>query len=116
MKRDMDLCRKILFTIEESDELVIYCLEIEGYSLTQTSYHCKLLYEAGLVSDYDSRSYDDEISEFGVGQLTWEGHDYLEKIRDDTRWNKIKAYITEKALPFTIDIVKDILPAIISIL
>ena len=116
MKRDMDLCRKILFAIEASDELVIYGLDIEGYSSTQIAYHCKLLYEAGLISDYGAMSSDDEISEFGVGQLSWDGHDYLEKIRDDTTWNKIKAYITEKALPFTIDIVKDILPSIISIL
>ena len=38
MKRDMDLCRKILFKIEELyDSTAIYNLEIEGYTRSQVA-------------------------------------------------------------------------------
>lgn len=30
--------------------------------------------------------------------LTWKGHEYAEKLRDNERWEKIKRYISEKSL------------------
>ena len=33
---------------------------------------------------------------------------FLDKIREDTTWNNVKKTIKEKALPFTIEVVKAI--------
>lgn len=53
MKRDMDLARKILLEIEKQYvSTAIYDLDIEGYDVATVAYHCKILYEAGLISNY----------------------------------------------------------------
>ena len=105
----MELCRKILFAIEEQYvDTAIYHLKIENYSMEQIAYHCKILYEAKLVSDYEAEYGDDHILSFGVGSITWEGHEYLDKIRQDSIWNKTKNIIKEKGLPMTIDVISKI--------
>ena len=115
MKRDMDLCRKILFAIEEQYvDVVLYNISIEGYSMEEVAYHCKILRDAKLISDYGAQYASDQIYSFGVGSLTWEGHEFLDKVREDTIWNKTKGIISSKLLPMTLDVVKDVATSIIS--
>ena len=115
MKRDMDLVRLILLEIEERyRSTAIYNLTIDGYDTETVAYHCKILDEAGLISDYKAKYADNEIYVFGVGPLTWDGNDFLEKIRDDSRWKKVKDTISQKGLPLAIDTIKSIANAIIS--
>ena len=115
MKRDMDLIREILLEIENQYvSTAIYNLKIEGYSIETIAYHCKLLYEAGLISDYKAQYADNTIYSFGVGSLTWEGNDYLDKVRDNSVWKKTKDTITQKGLPLIIDTIKTISTAIIT--
>lgn len=115
MKRDMELVRKILFAIEEQCvDTAIYCLEIEGYSTEEVAYHCKILYEAGLVSNYKAQYADGHIYIFGVGSLTWDGCEFLDKIRSDTVWNKTKDVVKKKGLPLVLDVVKEVASSVIS--
>ena len=115
MQRDMELVRKILFKIEETvDNVACYNLKIEGYSMDQVAYHCSILYEGGYIYDYEAQYGGNEIYSFGVGRLTWEGHDFLDKIREDTIWKKTKETISDKGLPFVFDIVKSISTEIIT--
>lgn len=115
MKRDMELCRKILFAIEEQYvDTSIEDLEIPGYTANQVAYHCQILENAGLVSYYHSESDEEGLEFFEVGSLTWEGHDFLDKIREDTVWNRTKNIITEKGLPMILDVVKQVSTDIIS--
>lgn len=115
MKRDMDLCRKILFAIEERYvDVVLYNISIEGYSMEEVAYHCKILRDAKLISDYGAQYASNQIYSFGVGSLTWEGHEFLDKVREDTIWNKTKGVISSKLLPMTLDVVKDVATSIIS--
>ncbi len=44
MKRDMDLCRKILFAVEDCDERFCYDLKLEGYKQEEVNYNAKLLF------------------------------------------------------------------------
>lgn len=114
MKRDMELVRKILFKIEEIvDNVVEYNIKIEGYTMEQIAYHCSILYEGGYISDYKAQYADGGICSFGVCRLTWEGHDFLDKIREDTVWNKTKETIKIKGLPLVFDIVKSVSTGII---
>ena len=115
MKRDMDLVRLILLEIEDKyRSTAIYDLAIDGYDTEMVAYHCKILYEAGLISDYKARYADNEIYVFGVGSLTWDGNDFLEKIRDDSQWKKVKETITKKGLPLVVDTIKSVANALIS--
>ena len=53
----MDLVRLILLKIEEEYvSTALYNIEIDGYDKETIAYHCKILHEAGFVSDYGSRS------------------------------------------------------------
>lgn len=108
MKRDMDLVRKILLKIEESPEYsFISPFNIEGYNEDQISYHIELLDEAGLIKAK-------ELSTMGnyswiPDRLTWEGHEFLEASRDDTRWEKAKKTIIEKGGNFAFSLLQNVL-------
>lgn len=115
MKRDMDLIRKILIKIEEEyQSTAIYDLSIDGYDRETVAYHCNLLYEEKLISDYASQYGDDSLCFFAVGHLTWEGHDLLDKIRDDSQWGKVKDTIKQKGLPLILDTIKAIATALVT--
>lgn len=70
--------------------------------------NCKILKEAGLINYYNAQDADNSLYFFSVGSLTWEGHDFLDKIREDTTWNNVKKIIKDKALPFTLEVAKTI--------
>lgn len=115
MKRDMDLCRLILFKIEdEYRSTALFNLQIDGYDTETIAYHCDLLFEAGLIKNYKSEYASNRIYRFSVGALTWEGHDFLDKIRENTMWNKIKNSIKENALPLTLEVIKSVATSFIN--
>ena len=96
MQRDMDLIRKILFVIEGKyvdTWLPGSDVQIDGYDMKTIAYHCALLHDAGLIYDYKAQYAGDGLYFFGVGRLTWEGHELLDKIKSDTVWNKTKETI-----------------------
>ena len=117
MQRDMELIRKILFTIEEKyvdTWLSSNEIEIDGYDMKTIGYHCAILHDAGLVANYQGHYAGNELRFFGVGRLTWEGHELLDKIRSDTVWNRTKETITKKGIPFVLDAMKEIATAVTS--
>jgi len=96
MKRDFDLVRKLLFFFEEKPDMSPVLRtdppQIDGYSKEQVKYHLILLYQGGLVDGEPMRSTtSDRIIDMGaVFSLTWQGHEFLEKIRSDEVWEKVK--------------------------
>lgn len=114
MQRDMELIRKILFKIEDTvDNVNKTNIYIEGYTQEQVAYHCSLLYEGGYIHDCKIRYGSNGIYSFSIGRLTWDGHEFLDKIREDTIWNKTKDTIEKKGLPFVFDVVKAVSTEII---
>lgn len=107
MEQNMELIRQILLEIEKRPSVAVQNLKIDGYDMETIAYHCKLLYGRGFVNSYTPQYADNSIYVFSVGSLTWDGQDYLNKIRDESMWAKIKAWIRERGLPFTIEVVKD---------
>ena len=115
MKRNMDLIREILLAIEEQHEYgPVYGLSVQGYSNNQIAYHCQLLYEHGFIDSYDDLSGEEEALDIAVGGLTWEGADYLEEIRYNTRWGKVKKTMKEKGIPLTVEFVKETINTMVS--
>lgn len=117
MKRDMELVRKILFSIEEQyNGDLIYCLTINGYERVTIAEHCRMLFESGLLDEYKPIGADNApVIAFFVGNMTWAGYDLLEKIREDTVWNKTKDIITQKGLPMLVEVIKDVASSVISV-
>jgi hypothetical protein len=87
MKRDMDLVRKILFALEARNHLPVAAnmLKIEGHDEDAVDYHLEILSDSPYVTTVYSRD-----GWPNHRRLSWEGHEFLETIRDDTRWNKLK--------------------------
>lgn len=115
MKRDMELCCLILFKIEEEYKpTAIFNISISGYDSEEIAYHCNLLFDFGLISSYKPTYADNSLYAFSVGSLSWEGHDFLDKIREETVWNNTKKKIKENMLPMTLDVIKSISTSVIS--
>lgn len=89
MKRNMDLIRNLLLKLEEMPyEYGGVDINIEGSTDNEITYHVLLLHEAGLIDAIDvSRG---SIIQYKPRRLTWEGHEFLEAVRDDARWRKVK--------------------------
>ncbi|MFJ9462138.1 DUF2513 domain-containing protein [Viridibacillus arvi] len=93
MKRDMELVRELLILIEENTnpgELIIP----GNMDRITVAGHLKIMDQAGLVENH-TRWASDEPFWINAG-LTWEGHDYLDAIRNDTVWNNVKEKTKEK--------------------
>jgi hypothetical protein len=107
MKRDMDLIRNILFSIERFPaEGGGEILKLEGHTDNDISYHVMLLDEAGLIKAVDLSASSDIL--FIPIRLTWQGHEFLDAARDDTRWNKTKDAMA-KAGGFVFEVAKVLL-------
>ena len=102
MKRDMDLIRSILIGTEQLPHGEIVELEIDGFTPDEISYHVMLLHEAGYLIGHAAHVWH-------VERLTWEGHEFLEASRDDTRWNKAKEIVKEKGGGLAVDVLKQVL-------
>jgi len=103
MKRDMELVREILLQTEASPYVKgVAELKIENHSDDEISYHVKIMAEAGLITALDfSTGMTFDWRPIG---LTWQGHEFLDAIRNDTVWSKTKEIVKEKggAIPFAI--------------
>ena len=90
MKRDFDLIRTILKEIEATPTgKFINQMECEGFDPDVVSAHLVLLEEAGLIEAAVLKMSSGH-SRVKVSKLTWEGHDFLDAIKDDTLWAKAK--------------------------
>ena len=115
MERDMDLVRAILLSIEKDYRSMSICnLTIPGYDMQTIAYHCKIIKDKGLIFEYRAQYADNDLRFFWVGALTWEGNDFLDKIRDDSIWKKTKETIVEKGLPVIIETISTITTAFIT--
>jgi len=106
MKRDMELIRKILFAIEEEykpGEGVIWELKTEGHDMPTVAEHCDLLYQQGYIKSYKPMFGDDKIQAFATGNISANGYEYLELIRNDEVWDKTKIEIEKRKLPQTFE-------------
>lgn len=107
MRLDPDLVRKILLDLEDAPPVTAPGeIILEGHSRDEISYHIKMLYQDSLVEAVD-------VSGFGnfhwkVKSLTSEGHRFLDAIKNDTLWSKIKVRAKTEGVQLTIVAMKGI--------
>ncbi len=101
MKRDMDLVRKLLRAIEESETPARSPdLHIEGFTDDQVGYHLMIMGEAELVTGGDVTPNDSEYPVWIGLRLTWKGHEFIDAANDDSVWAKVKG--AAKGLPMAV--------------
>lgn len=112
MKRDPDLIRKILIEIEKCpDDSNLIILNIPGYTPGEISDHVGLLKDAGYIVAVVERG-DDQHRWYPV-RMTWDGHEFLEKARDDNRWGQAKV-VMSKLGGFTFEIASKVLTDLVT--
>ena len=108
MKRDMSLIRELLMYVEQqpADGVIQQVLVPDGIDPGTVGEHIELLIERGLVEGevIDPRS----PSFASKRRLTWEGHDFLAAIRNDTVWRKILAKARELGDSLTLEVAKEL--------
>lgn len=98
MKRDFELIRKLLMFFEgkQSSEH-IEVPPIDGYDALTIKYHLVLLHDAGLLRCEPVRSStSDRVIYVIPFDLTWDGHEFLDKVRNETVWRRIRDVIASK--------------------
>jgi hypothetical protein len=95
MKLDKDLVREILLAVEASDHdpRGWMTLDLPGHNLQELSYHVQLLDEAGFIEAQELSSNDGY--EWQPKRLTYEGHEFLNTVRDDEIWRRTKETATK---------------------
>lgn len=92
MRRDMDLIRTILLNVEDHPLV----LSTDSYNPTWTTqellYHAKLIDQAGLAEVAFIKK-DDTVACACIGELTWQGCDFIDTVRSETLWAKVKTTI-----------------------
>ena len=125
MKRDMDTIREILMFFEETEEIKYNKFSSESYNLFEQGAKYGSL--AKIMSDGDKEKekrldynfiqlinagyinvLNPEQDYPIVNSLTWEGHDFLDNIKNKYIWDELNNQINEKGMiGASIDIIKD---------
>lgn len=95
MKRDMEYVRELLMKIEASEE-PIGSNDLDGdeteASERKLAYHVEMLIEqAGFLTSTVKSKPLGSPTIWGDITLTWQGHEFLEAIRDNEVWSRTKA-------------------------
>lgn len=94
MKRDMDLVRTILLALADSDgPLWSTELVTDEYSRDVIGYHFLILDEAGLIIANVKAADNDPYYIAVASRLTWEGNDFLDAVRDESIWRRVRSTI-----------------------
>ena len=98
MKLNHSCVRELLLYIEKNAEysslISVEAIELSGYSLEEIAYTTKKLKEAGYINA-DFRIYEIENLCAFIEDITWEGHKFLDTIRDNAVWSKTKKIISK---------------------
>ena len=121
MKRDMSLIRRILFKIEEMDSGSLNAAEFDDINPKLVEHHFRLLDDMGFLlpisrpsrsTAYNPNPNYSRVRRTSAGcfiiepQLSSEGHDFLDAIRDDNVWTKVKTKLSDTVSSTSTAIIK----------
>lgn len=110
MRRDMDLIRELMLKLEALPIRAggIYLISHEdeevavpGYDADAIAYHLDLILGAGLIAGPDKQP----IAGITFRGFTWEGHDFVDSVRDPEIWQKTEVAL-KQAGGFSLDLAK----------
>lgn len=123
MKRDLELIRKLLFYFENREEVTVMNynkinneeeLRIDSYSGCLIVDHIILLYEAGYIDGEPEKTSTGRIIAVHPYRLTWDGHEFLEAMRNESIFKKAVNISKEKSLDLPIEIFKSLAQKLIT--
>lgn len=111
MTRDFDLIRKLLFYFDAKPDYTYTPVPNMEPAHTEehVTYHCLLMYQAGLLdAEAETTQTGRAIKVHPLG-LTWEGHEFLDKIRNETAWQKVKIMALQKGGSLSYAVISEVL-------
>ena len=116
MKRNWELVRKILIKLEQQAEADGWLAsdDVQGFDAETVAYHIKMLHQAKLIEAVETGGID--RFDYTARALTWEGREFLDKIRKDTVWNKVKTTAKEKGVELSFEVIKLVAGKVIEVL
>jgi hypothetical protein len=113
----MDLIRDILIFAEERDDSwFARNTHIGDWSSKDIVYNVGLAVDAGLLDGEDESTLGPDGRDFLIQGLTYYGHEFLDQIRSDTVWRRLKTLAKEQGIDLTVDLVKKLAPKIVATL
>lgn len=120
MKRDLDLVREIMLVLEDKMEYgknfqsqqLIEIMQDKTLTMDKLAYHVGLLVESDLIRAKEYKYQSSDSTEYLINTITSQGQDFLDTIRQETTWNKIKEKASDIggfSLSLLIDIGKEYL-------
>ena len=107
MRRDMDLIRRILVMVGDSPVPLNATVFVdETHPFETVAYHIDLIGQADLADTSITRMCGGVIAGAEVGPLTWDGNEFLDAIRSDTIWARVKQRVGATVGSTTIDVIK----------
>ena len=117
MKLNHDCVRDLLLYIEENssytDTIHLNSLTLKEYLTDDILYTADKLIEAGFLDCIRLRSLGSSKPDIKVKSITFEGHKFLDNIRDNKVWSTTKSVLS-KFTSTSIGIVSDIASQVIS--
>ncbi|WP_369282599.1 DUF2513 domain-containing protein [Oscillibacter sp. GMB15532] len=119
MKLDHECVRDVLLAVETcayGEELRIDTLNIKlpQYSGEELNYTCLKLIEGGLLDAKSTRFYGEPMPEIRINCLTYQGHEFLDIIRENQNWAKPKDVVKKagiSSLKALVEIAQDVAQA-----
>ena len=106
MKRDLDLVRQLLLQIEAlpaGPPAQYRTSEIEDPVLLA---HFELVIAAGLVNGKIARSQGARGDVISISGLTWEGHEWIDVVRDSRVWDEAKRTLLDSGGALSFELIK----------
>jgi hypothetical protein len=112
MKRDMELIRKLVLGMEDCPEGFGSVANLDGYTDEQIGYHAYLMIQAGLAEGNETTHSDSTGPGAYLRNLTWQGHEFADAARDDSRWLEAMRVVKEKAGSVTMGVLTQLLTSL----
>ncbi|MDO9141452.1 MAG: DUF2513 domain-containing protein [Methylobacter sp.] len=114
MQRNWDIIRKILLKVEAlpTEGSDFYSADLADTDAETSAYHMRLLLEAGLIIGGCRDALGPPSCH--ANRLTWEGHEFLDKIKNETLWQRIKATARSKGIDLSFTVIKDVAKVLIA--
>ena len=112
MKRDLNLVRNILLDLECSPPgMPTFGFQYDGHEQAEILEHVQILLDANFIEGLLRTGHRDEPIGCMVSRMTWAGHEFLAKAKNDTIWKKVLAQAEAKGMSTSMSIIDGLLEA-----
>lgn len=116
MKRDLELVRGLLVEFENlglNEVQEAKQIELPPWTTDEITYNCWVMWQSDLIEGIDCSSMSSGRNMLVRG-LRPAGHDYLDAVRSETVWNKVKARAAEEGVSMSIEVAKALAISVIA--